>query len=134
MARGETAQDGVERVARYLRLEPAQHVVGAKLENDGLGALRHRPVEPGQPISGGIAGDAGVLDFRGNAFGGKGCLQARHKTFVVGQAVAGGQRVAEGDDFHRRLGVRRRHRCRGEQRHATNRRTGDLDERAPPPI
>src|ERR1700719_1485423 len=40
MARGETAQDGVESVARHLRLETAQHVVGAKLENDRLGTLR----------------------------------------------------------------------------------------------
>ena len=84
MARGETAQDGVERVARQLRLETAQHVVGAKLENDRLGALRHRPVEPGKPIRGGIAGDAGILDFRGNALGGKGGLQPGHKTLVVG--------------------------------------------------
>src|SRR5580704_18950584 len=44
MARGETAQDGIERVARHLRLETTQHVVGAKLKNDRLGALGHRPI------------------------------------------------------------------------------------------
>src|ERR1700686_4425729 len=55
MTRGETAQDGVERVARHLRLETAQHVVCAKLENERLCALRYRPVEPGKTIRGGIA-------------------------------------------------------------------------------
>ena len=83
MTRGKTAQDGVERIARYLRLEAAQHVVGTKLENDGLGAVRHRPIEPREPIRGSVAGDAGVLDFRGNALGGEGCLQTGHKTVVV---------------------------------------------------
>ena len=77
-----------------------------------------------KPIRGGIAGYAGVLDFRGDAFGRKGCLQAGHKTLVVGQPITSRQRIAEGDDFDRRLGV---HRCRAKQRHATNRRTGDLD-------
>ncbi len=100
---GQAAQDGVERIARHLRLDPAQHVVGAKLDDDGVGALRHRPIEPGEPIGGGIAGDAGICDLGGNAFGGERRLQAGHKAVLVGQAVAGRQQIAERDDFDRRL-------------------------------
>ena len=59
----------VERGARHLRLDAAQHVVGAKFDDDRVGAFRHRPVEPGQPVGRGIAGDAGIGDVDGNALG-----------------------------------------------------------------
>ena len=131
----QAAQDGVERIPRDLRLDPAQHVVGAKLDDDGIGALRHRPIEPGEPVGGGIAGDAGIGDLGRDALGRERRLQARHEAVLVGQAVSGGQRIAERDDIDRRL--RRcagRHGCSGDERRATNRRTGDLDQSAPPPI
>ena len=44
-------QDPVERRARHLRIDPAQHVVGAELEDHGIGAVRHRPVEPREPAA-----------------------------------------------------------------------------------
>ncbi len=81
----QTAQDFVQRIVRHLRLDPAQHVVGAKLEDDGVGALRHRPIEPRQPVRGGVAGDAGIFDLGRNPLGGERRLQARHEASVSGR-------------------------------------------------
>ena len=39
--------DLLERLARDLGVDPAQGVIGAELDDDGLGSLRHRPVQPG---------------------------------------------------------------------------------------
>ncbi len=124
---------------RHFRLDAAQHVVGAEFDNDRIGAVRHRPVEPGKAVGGGIAGDAGIGDRYGGAFGGKRRLQPRHKAVLVGKPVARGQRIAERDNMDRRLMDRgwrlrlrrKRHCCDGE-RHATKR--DDLDEGAPRPI
>ncbi len=44
------------------RIDAAQHVVGAEFQNDAIGAVRHRPVEPLQPVRGRVAGDAGIGD------------------------------------------------------------------------
>ncbi len=56
----EPSQDGVERGSGLGRVEPAQHVVGAERNDDAVGAVRHRPVETGKPVGGGVAGDTGV--------------------------------------------------------------------------
>ena len=63
------AQDGVERRRGHRRIDAAQHVVGAEFEDHRLGAVRHRPVEPGEPAGGGVAGHAGIGDLDGNALG-----------------------------------------------------------------
>src|SRR5262249_29795939 len=54
---GEPAHNLPQRLARDPRIDPAQHVVGAELDDDRIGPLRHRPVEAGEPIGSGIAGD-----------------------------------------------------------------------------
>ncbi len=41
---------------------PAQHVVGAEFEDQPVGALAKRPVEPGKTAGRGVARDAGVDD------------------------------------------------------------------------
>ena len=66
---GQAAHDLLERRARDLGIDPAQHVVGAELDDDGIGALRHRPVEPRKPAGGGVAGDPGIGDLDREALG-----------------------------------------------------------------
>ena len=44
-------------------IDATQHVVGAKLHDDRVGAVRHRPVEPRKPARGGVAGNAGIGDL-----------------------------------------------------------------------
>ena len=106
MAVGQALEDLVQGVARHLRIDPAQHVVGAELEDDGVGSRRHRPVEAGKPVGGGIAGNAGILDLRGDSLVGKRGLQARHEAILGGQAETCRQRVAERHDLDRLRGVR----------------------------
>ncbi len=133
VTRRQPLQDCIERGARHLGLDAAQHVVGAEFDDDRIGALRHRPIEPGKPVGGGIAGDAGIGDVGADAVVGQRRLQPRHEAVFVGKAVARGQRIAERDDMDRRCArARAMHPCCGKERHATNR--GDLAERAPPPI
>src|SRR5438128_2324690 len=66
---GEAAHDLRERLTRDLRIDPAQHVVGTEFDNDGIGPLRHRPVEAGEPIGSGIAGDPRIGDLDREALG-----------------------------------------------------------------
>ena len=134
VAIGEALQDRLDRGARHLRLDPAQHVVGAELDDHGVGAFRHRPIEPRQPAGSGIAGDAGIDDLRGNPFGGERCLQTRHEAVLFGQAQTRCKGITERHDLDRRAGFRRRDGSRGDQRDATNRRTQDLAQTSPAPI
>ena len=96
---------------------------------------RHRPVEPGKPVGCGIAGDAGIGDFGGDALGGERRLQLRHEAVLVGQAVSGRQRIAERNDFHgrccrRRLRARSRACCHGKA-DTQRRHNCDLDQATP---
>src|SRR5260370_251731 len=45
----EAAQDVLQRLAGHQRIEAAEHVIGAELEDDGFGPLGHRPVEAREP-------------------------------------------------------------------------------------
>ena len=65
---------------------PAQHVVGAELEDHGVGALRHRPVEPGEPAERGVAGDAGIDDLDREALGLERLLELGREGRAGGQA------------------------------------------------
>ena len=128
----EAAQDAVERSARHVRIEPAQHVVGAELDDDGIGSIRHRPVEPGKPAGCRVAGNAGILDFRRNAFRRQRLLQPGDEAIGRQQPQTGGQRIAKRHDLDRRLRVRCA--CPAEQSQATNGGPRDLEQSAPPPI
>jgi hypothetical protein len=79
------------------------------------------------PSAGGIAGNAGILDLRGDSLVGERGLQARHEAILGGQAETCRQRVAERHDLDRLRRVRAGRRCCSQQRNATNRRTRDLD-------
>src|SRR5215831_2320678 len=68
-AGGEAAHDLGECLARDLRIDAAQHVVGAELDDDRIGPLRHRPVEAGEATGSGIAGDPRIGDLDREALG-----------------------------------------------------------------
>src|SRR5215203_6530812 len=53
----EPRHDGLERLARDLRIDAAQHVVRAELDDHAVGAVGDRPVEPFETPCGRIAGD-----------------------------------------------------------------------------
>ena len=92
------------------RVEPAQHVVGAELEDHPVGAVGHRPVEPVEPAGGGVAGDARIGDLDLVALGLQGALQHGREGGLLRQAVAGAQAVAERHEADRlalRLGCRK---------------------------
>ena len=46
VARPQSMHDFGERVTREFRIDPEQHVVRTKLDNDRIGAFRNRPIEP----------------------------------------------------------------------------------------
>ena len=106
----------------------AQHVVGAKLDDQRVGVLRHRPVVAREAVRGRIAGDAGVDDLDVPALGAKRRFEAIGKSLARRQTVSGGQAVAQGHEAKRarRGGVRSRRQDRGEGHR--------LDEEAQMPI
>ncbi len=56
----EPGKDAVERVACHRRADAAKRIVGAELEDDRVGILADRPVDPGEPVAGGVARDTGI--------------------------------------------------------------------------
>ena len=93
-------------------VETAQCVVRAELENDPIGAVRYRPVEPFEPAGRGVARHACIHHARVDPFRLQRCLQLRRKGVLRWQPVAGGERIPERNDLHRFL-----RRCGGEQTH-----------------
>ena len=91
-------------------IEPAQHVVGAKLEDDQVGfplEAVERPAEPRLACFAGVARNAAVDDRRGDAMTAQRRLQLRRKAEPLIEAIAGGQAVAE-REHQRPLGRRAR--------------------------
>ncbi len=132
---GEAAHDLRERLARDLRIDPAQHVVGTEFDDDGIGPLRHRPVEAGEPIGSGIPGDPRIGDLDREALGPERLFELDRKGFVGAQAEAGGERIAQDHDSHWPIGCgsgRHAHRD-GERQHHRNQRKC-LDPPPPSPI
>ncbi len=80
------------------RADAAQHVVGAEFEDDELGSVRDRPVEPRQPAGGGVAGHAGIGDHDIVTLVAQRLLKFFRETLAGVEAVAGHQAVAEADD------------------------------------
>ena len=104
----EPGDDRVERALRRGRIESAQHVVGAEFEDDAVGAVRHRPVEPIEAARRGVAGDAGIDDLDIVTARLERPLEHRREGGALRQAVAGREAIAEGDDPERaaRRGLR----------------------------
>src|SRR3546814_4924842 len=53
---GELRQHGIEVVVGGIRIEAAQAVVGAQFQDNRVGIVGQRPVEPRQPAGGGVTG------------------------------------------------------------------------------
>ena len=115
----ETGEQPVEGVAGDRRIDAAEGIVGAELDDDGVGVVADRPVEAGETVARGIAGDPGIDDHHVTAAGGERRLQAVGEGGIGLEAQTGRQAVAEGDDPDR-IGERRagcgRHRQRGDDR------------------
>ena len=130
----QATQDRIQSLARHLWLDAAQHVVGAEFENDGVGAFRHRPIEPRQAAGRGIAGDTGIGDLDSHVSAGKRGLEPGYEALPFGQAETRRQRVAERHDPHRRGRIRNRNGGSGSQCNATNSGMQDLAQTCRAPI
>ncbi len=114
-ALGKTGHQVVQRLPGDRRVDAAQRVVGAKLDDHGVGIGADRPVEPGKPVAGGVPGNATIDDDNIVAAGLKGALQPGREGGFGIEAVAGGQAVAESDDPDRLRRYRRRRKKRKRQ-------------------
>ena len=126
--------DLLERLARDLGVDPAQGVIGAELDDDGLGSLRHRPVQPRQPAGRRVAGDARIADLDRHAFGPERLFEPGREGRVGGQPEPRGQGVPERHDPHRTI---RRAGTAGERDGERQRRHNQgecLDQGRPTPI
>jgi hypothetical protein len=112
----EAVQDGVQVPVGLGRVDAAQSVVGAQLDDRQVRAVRERPIEPRQAGGRGIAGIAAIQDLDPVAFALERPLQLDGEGLVRGQAVAVCQAVAERQDAQRRgLGGAQRHRRKPER-------------------
>ena len=84
-----------------VRIDAAQRVVGAEFDDHGVGPVRNRPVQPGEPAGGGVARHAGIGDVDGEALGFERLRQLGRKGILRRQAITGGERIAEHHDLHR---------------------------------
>ena len=121
-------QNCSQRRLRRVGLHAPQHIVGAKLDDERVGVLRHRPVVAREPVRGRVAGDAGVDDLDVPALGAKRRFKAVGKSLARRQAKSSRQAVAQGHETKRARGsgVRGRRQDRRERQR--------LDEEAQMPI
>ena len=103
VTRRQPLQNHVERCPRQLRLEAAQHVIGTKFDDHRIGAVRHRPIEPGKAVRGRIAGDTGIRDLDGGPSRGERSLQPLDETIFERHTKSGRKRIAECDNMERLL-------------------------------
>jgi len=96
-------KDLLQVIARHLRIDAAQRVVGAELQNDGVDIVADGPVEAGKPRGGRVAGNAAVRDDDGVAAPLERFLKLVRKGVLRADAIAGGEAVAEGQDANRFL-------------------------------
>lgn len=96
----------VERLLGDRRIEPAQRVIGAELEDHALRAVGDRPVEAGEPGGRGVAGNPCILNQNIVSAGLERGFQFRRKGLVCRQSEPRGEAVAKGDEAYR-LGARR---------------------------
>jgi hypothetical protein len=129
----QTTHDRVERLAGDLGIDPAQHVVGAKFDDDRIRPLRDRPIEAGKPAGGSIARDSRIGDLDGEALDLERPLKLHRKGSVDRQPKAGGERIAQGHDPHRPIGGGWRAHGKRERQRDHNRRKC-LDPRPVTPI
>ena len=108
-------------LAAFLGRDATQGVVGAKFENDALGAVRNRPIDPRQTAGGRVAGDAGIADRHVVPLRAQGLFQPGGEGVFGRQLVARHQAVAEADEAERfgTAGHRHDHNRRDRQQKCT---------------
>jgi ribose/xylose/arabinose/galactoside ABC-type transport system permease subunit len=92
-----TRQYRRERSLGRRRIKPAQHVVGAKFDDQRVRSRRRRPIITRQAVGRRIAGNPGIADFDVIAFGLQRFFQRLGKALPRRQAEARRQAVAERD-------------------------------------
>ena len=119
MPRGKLGEDRIERLAGDGGIGATQHVIGAELQNDSIGAIGERPIEPRQAARGCVAGDAGIDDVYIEPIFVQSLLKHGGKGLVRGQQIAGTEAVAESDEFERvgGAGARQRHKPENRRNH-----------------
>ena len=114
---GKAGEQPVESVAGDRRVDAAKRIVGAELDDDGVGRLVDRPVDAGEAVARRVAGDAGIDDHHIVTAGTERRLETAGEGGAGVEAEPGGEAVAEGDDPDRIGGGReRRRRKRGKDR------------------
>lgn len=100
-ALAEPGEQTIEAVAGDCGIDAAERVVGAELDDHGVGVVAHRPVDPRQAVAGGVAGDSGVDDRDVMAAGAEGGFEPGGERLANWKAKARRQAVAEDDDADR---------------------------------
>ncbi len=116
------------------RVDAAQGVIGAKLQNNGIGVVRHRPVESTEPARGGVARYAGIDDRDRMALGLERGLEPGREGGAGGQAETGGERIPEGHDFERTVGGLRAERRQAPRTYRDKHKRKALDQDGRVPI
>ena len=94
-------EDFGERLARHGRIDAAQRVVGAELDDDDVGLRRHRPFEPRQAVRRRVAGHAGIRHGHVVPARAKRGFELLGKGLAGADAISRRQAVAERDDADR---------------------------------
>ena len=92
---------------RVVGIDPAQHVVGAKLDDDHRGLVGQGPVDSGQAAGGSIAADPAIDNRHRTAHLAKGGLQLVGEPFALLKPISGRKAVTKGEQFHGVVGKRR---------------------------
>ena len=104
----EFGQDRVEVGAGNGGVEGAQHVVGAKFDDDQVGRARQAvegPAEPRLAVGGGVARHPAIGDGRGDAVAAQAGLELGREAEPGREVVARSEAVPEGEDERRGAGL-----------------------------
>lgn len=94
-------QQLVESIAGDRRIDGAQCIVGAELDNHCIGVAVDRPIDAGETVAGGIAGDTAVDHDNVMTTSLKRLFELGRKRITLIDAETSRQTVAERDDLER---------------------------------
>jgi hypothetical protein len=98
-ARGEPIHDLREHFSGLVRVQPAQHVIGAELQDHAIRPVGQGPIEACETVGRCVAGNASVDDRDIIAGLPQSFFENRGKALIGRQEVARREAVAEGDKF-----------------------------------
>src|SRR5438105_3995940 len=88
-----------ERCLGAAGIDTAERIIGAKLDDDGIDIAGQHPVEPVAAVAAGVAGNPAIDHPRIKTFGFERRFELDRKRIIRGQAEAGRQTVAEGENI-----------------------------------